>query len=232
MEKLLNKTITIAKRIFSVENEQKLLRFFNFIKLKSYQLLKPYYRSRTYSRLTLRRTGPIIIVVFILLLLAIEFFQNSLYGRKIRAVKELQSLYFDPIALLAVIENQDKHYLLIDVRSAKEYASSHLKGAINIDLISLNEKEIIRKYKEQSKSAKTVILYGYLSNSNLMLEGAQIFWQARINAQILSVSYNQFRNGFYEWYPQAELGGVNIDKYLERTTLPLELPVETIPSAP
>ena len=219
MEKLLNKIITIAKRIFSVQNEQKLLKFIAFLKFKSVSLFKRYRLNRFKSRLAPKQIGLLVLIVIILLIVVIRWRQNALFAQRLRVTKELQSLYFDPVTLLSVIEKQDKHYLLVDIRSNGEYINSHLKNAINIEAAKLNEKEIITKYLNQEKRAKTIILYGYLPNSSLMFKTAEAFWQARINARILSVSYNQFRNGFYEWYPGAELGGVNLEKYVDKQKL-------------
>lgn len=51
---------------------------------------------------------------------------------------------------------ESKKYLLIDVRTAEEFAQGHISGAINI---SVNDSEFAKKVKDKTSKQKLVAIY-------------------------------------------------------------------------
>ena len=67
----------------------------------------------------------IVIVVVLLVFGAVWVFGRSGAAGKV-------SKYTDPEALAGLIAEKTEPYILVDVRTAEEYASGHLPGAVNI----------------------------------------------------------------------------------------------------
>ena len=96
--------------------------------------------------------------------------------------------YKVPDALQGLVEEQDKDYLLIDVRTAEEYASGHIPTSVNIpydviaDMIPVTDKEALiivycRSGNRSGQAARTLRSLGY---TNVQDFGAVSRWPAQL----------------------------------------------------
>lgn len=77
---------------------------------------------------------------------------------------EVQSSLFpvEPATALGMIKDKAADYLIIDVRSAADYAAKHIKGAVNLNIVQFAENI------DKMPTDKTLILYCYTGQSSAL----------------------------------------------------------------
>jgi hypothetical protein len=132
--------------------------------------------------------------------------------------------YFDPINLVNNPDIETRDYLLVDTRSMAEFQIGHIKGAKNAPLYSDYQKidktnvklsDFFNNIKKINIGNKPVVLYGYFSRAQILLDSAQYLSQNGTPTQLLSVSWYEFKNNPFSWLPGNDQGTIEINKYLE-----------------
>lgn len=142
---------------------------------------------------------------------------------KVLYKENMNNLYLDPVLLKRKIDSNDSEYLLIDIRSRAEYQVGHIKGAVNNPIYGdpnqvydslIKKEDWWKKITKTIKEKKQAVIYGYSPNADITLETAD-YLKKFIPTKILAVSWHDWKNNFYQWTPGADLGGVNMDRYIE-----------------
>lgn len=137
--------------------------------------------------------------------------------------ENMNNLYLDPILLKKYIDEDKKDYLLVDIRSDAEYKFGHIKGAISAPIYEdykkvydslVNKDSWYQKINKDLIGKKQAIIYGYSPNADITLETAD-YLKKIIPTKILAVGWYEWKNNFYQWTPGVEMGGVNMDRYIE-----------------
>jgi hypothetical protein len=132
--------------------------------------------------------------------------------------------YFDPIYLINDLNYESQSYILVDTRSPEEFKTGHIKSALNAplykDFKSIEQsKTKLSEFRNNilnlNKKNKTVILYGYFSKSQILIDGANYLLNYRIKTQLLSISWYEFKNSPFSWMPGNDMGNTEINKFLE-----------------
>lgn len=135
-----------------------------------------------------------------------------------------QIFYVDPVHVIQQINDPAKDFLLIDTRSKQEFENGHIRGSVNVPLYSdyrktEESKVVLSEYKKQinkvNTEKKVIIMYGYYSRSQLLLESVNYLMRSGVRVQLLSVSWYEFKNNPSLWLPGNDLGVVDINQYLE-----------------
>lgn len=143
----------------------------------------------------------------------------SIYKR-IEAPKGLFKEFYDtenavaisPSALRKYIDNQDKNYVLVDLRSSGEYNLEHIVGAINIPASSLDEKSVVSEFRKLPQD-KQIIMYCYSAYCMLARQVGQVLSNEGIKAKDLNIGWSEWKYYWGIWNP-GEDPKVGL-KYLE-----------------
>lgn len=170
------------------------------------------------------------IVSFLTIKIVFDLSKNINIGKllkqrksKVVFTENINNTYIDPLLLVSYIDNKKNDYLLIDIRSTVEYQAGHIKGAVNGPLYQDSVRvydSLIKKedwYRDINKSMlgkKSIIIYGYRADADLILDAAN-FLKNYLPVKILAVGFYDWKNNFYQWWPGADLGGINMSKYIE-----------------
>jgi rhodanese-related sulfurtransferase len=75
---------------------------------------------------------------------------------------DIEEMSFEmfPDEVIDIVANQDKNYLLVDLRSEYDYIKDHFDGAVNIPKNMILEKENLKVLNKAAQDSLTVILYG------------------------------------------------------------------------
>ncbi|MFQ3621106.1 MAG: rhodanese-like domain-containing protein [Spirochaetales bacterium] len=87
-----------------------------------------------------------------------------------KAGSALEKVYRDPAKLVELVERKTEPFILVDVRTAEEYSSGHIPGALNIPVDSIG-----RNYPTQDKDALIIL---YCRSGNRSGAAKQILEQA------------------------------------------------------
>ncbi len=120
----------------------------------------------------------------------------------------LNAVYLDPVDLLDLIKNNDKNYILIDIRSKEEFNKGHIKTAVN-----LTPEALLKKTNDLRK--KTVILYGQTSYSSITKNTVYSLLEKNIKVKVLSVGWNEFFHFRNLWLPEILWNKMRIDQFVE-----------------
>ncbi|MBP6913198.1 MAG: rhodanese-like domain-containing protein [Candidatus Levybacteria bacterium] len=133
---------------------------------------------------------------------------------------------FDPMVLLKLIQKNNTEYLLIDVRTAREYESGHIKTAVSIpfygtDFVLDNGEvknisgELKEKFNVLAKNKKIVILYGQTSYSSYVEKVAQHLDASRGKVKVLGVGWNEWAHFKNLWISEADWNVINIQDFIQ-----------------
>lgn len=134
-------------------------------------------------------------------------------GRSIRTI--------DPIILLEKIKKDEDDYLLIDIRSNKDYEIGHIKTAVNMPVYgtslikkdgSLDKGVIRRNISDNFPNKKMVIVYGDSSYSVLSQEVADAIGG---NGYALGIGWNEWRHFKALWVPESMWDEMDINNYIQ-----------------
>lgn len=142
-------------------------------------------------------------------------------------VQMSKKVYIDPLTLKKKIDKNDKNYILVDIRSKEEYERGHIKTAVSIpayekadDIEKSRTKDnvFIDQYKKLNSVNREIIIYGYLPSAEIIKDISILFMRNGYLVKILAVGWEQWRSGYNQWNPAAELRGMDIGQYIEPVT--------------
>lgn len=126
------------------------------------------------------------------------------------------AVYVSPHGLRNMMDTGDQRYILVDVRSAQEYETEHIVGALNIPAyknpntsISLDtEKEererIIGSFRGLTKQGKDVIVYCYSMPCMTGRKIGKLLAEHDIYVKHLGVGWNEWRYFWSLWNHDGE----------------------------
>lgn len=118
-----------------------------------------------------------------------------------------------PATLRKLIDDQDKNFVLVDLRSSNEYNSEHIIGAINIPAVNLDETGIVAEFKKIPKD-KQIIMYCYSAYCMLARQVGQVLAKQNIQAKDLNIGWSEWKYYWGIWNPGEDpKAGL---KYLEK----------------
>lgn len=136
----------------------------------------------------------------------------------------------DPVMVKELIDSKEKAYLIIDIRSEKEYEQSHIKGAINIPSYKdasnvyqslTNYSTEINRFRKAFFGKKLVIIYGYHPEADVTKDAENILKKMGLITRVMNVSWYEWRSNFYSWMPSGALINFSINNYLEGVEMDL-----------
>ncbi len=119
---------------------------------------------------------------------------------KLKGFYEVENaVYVSPLFLLEALKKGENPYLLVDLRSEKEFAREHIEDAVNIPA-ALEEEEIIGSFKKLPKEKDIVIYCERLPCMNAINIGKLLAEQ--------HIFVRQLGSGWNDWKMyRAELNG-------------------------
>ena len=123
-------------------------------------------------------------------------------------------------------------FIIVDLRSAPEYAKEHIKWAINIPGIDWDknaedqEKRIIEAFKKLPKD-KRIIVHCYTHYCMLAKHVWLMLVKAGINVQELNIGWNEWRYEWDLWNGNGTSKSININDYLEWTDVKKDTTTKT-----
>lgn len=129
----------------------------------------------------------------------------------------------DPYILVSAIKRNDKGYVIIDVRSKKEFDQGHIQTAQSYPMYDalekwtggIDTKDQITKAARAIPPNTTVVVYGHFANSALPQLVAQKLQAKGKKAYVLAVGWNEFAHMSNVWIPEAAWRDVDIQKYIQ-----------------
>lgn len=128
----------------------------------------------------------------------------------------------DPVMLLQKIKQQDNDFVLIDIRSSKEFNLGHIVGAINIPAYVKPQDNIKSRAKDHefiskfyNYKSKHIIIYSYWQDSQITSDVISLLLKNGYSVKKLSVSWYEFKNNPFSWMPGNDMGVFSIDQFLE-----------------
>lgn len=143
----------------------------------------------------------------------------SFSGKQKSSIEE-----FDPMALVSNIRSNKNGFILVDIRSAKDYEKGHIKKAVSVPVYSkemlnidgsLNERKIRDAFRDVIAQRKIIILYGDSAYSTYPGVVAQII-KGSERAKVLSVGWNEWAHFKNIWVPEGQWSEFNINDYIQR----------------
>lgn len=166
------------------------------------------------------------IFIFFLLTFLTSFFSAyfalTIY-KKSQVPKDYFREYYDsenavavsPATLRKLIDDQDKNFVLVDLRSSEEYNLEHIVGALSIPAVTMNEADIVAAFEKLPKD-KQIIMHCYSAYCMLARQVGQVLAKYRINAKELNVGWSEWKYYWGIWNPGED--PKNGLKYLEKGT--------------
>lgn len=111
-------------------------------------------------------------------------------------------------------------FIIVDLRSASEYGSEHIKWAINIPGIANDaspmeqEKRIIAAFEKLPKN-KRIIVHCYTHYCMLAKHVGLMLAKVGINVHELNIGWNEWRNEWDLWNGKGTSKSININNYIE-----------------
>jgi len=102
-----------------------------------------------------------------------------------------------PGEVIAIVEQGNDNFLLVDVRNPVDYQKSHIRQSVNIPIHEILEKQNLKTFSDHAEGNKTVILYG---QDQLQANGA---WMV-----LKQTGFDNVRVllGGFEYYDQTSTG--------------------------
>lgn len=118
-----------------------------------------------------------------------------------------------PATLKKLIDQKDTGFVLVDLRSKKEYLTEHIIGAVNVPASSMTEEEIVNAFKKFPKD-KRIIVHCYSAYCTLGKQVGQVLANNGIEVQDLNIGWSEWKYYWGLWNPGANpKDGL---KYLEK----------------
>lgn len=131
---------------------------------------------------------------------------------------------YDPMILLEKIKKGDRDYKLVDIRSFDEYDQGHIKTAISIPVYGTNliKKDgsldiglVKRSFREKTRGAKLVIIYGQTQFSAYPQQVASSIDRGGSKLKVLSIGWNEWAHFKTLWVPENRWDNVDPAEYIQ-----------------
>lgn len=132
--------------------------------------------------------------------------------------------HIDPALVKEILDAKKTDVSIFDIRSRAEYKSAHIKSAVNLPAYTdfkkvyetqTDKNTVFKEVKKSIQGKRLVILYGYSPSADTTLDMADFLKKQGVPVRVLSISWNEWRNNFYNWLPNAEKQSFIINTYLE-----------------
>lgn len=118
---------------------------------------------------------------------------------------------FDPYMLTQKIKHGDRDIVLVDIRSANEFATSHIKSAVSIPTYSKVEsmnnavdlQTLYHDFQAKQRKNAVFIVYGPTSFSQITQNVVDMLNMHHLKAMRLGVGWSEFRYFKNFWVPEA-----------------------------
>ena len=139
--------------------------------------------------------------------------------------------YYDAFELIKRIDEKSQKILIVDVRSPQEYASRHIKNAVNIPSYIKNDDiygsltskaERLASLNRVKRHYQEIVVYGFSPQSKLTMDTALTLLRTGKPVRLLNIGFYEWKNNYFQWLTESAWQGFSIDKYLEPKD---ELPV-------
>lgn len=130
-----------------------------------------------------------------------------------------------PTTLKKWIDTKDESYVLVDLRSATEYAKEHFATAVNIPASSMKAEEIVAAFKDLPQG-KEVVVHCYSAYCTLGRQIGKLLSENDIFVKELNIGWSELRYHWDMWNPGAKVtdGEKYIIKGTESSTSATPLP--------
>ncbi|HMS22837.1 MAG TPA: rhodanese-like domain-containing protein [Candidatus Levybacteria bacterium] len=135
------------------------------------------------------------------------------------------SVRFDPMVLLKMIQKNNTDYVVVDIRTAKEYENGHIKSAVSIPIYGTNilsdageikdANGLKDRMNEVTKNKKIVILYGQTAYSMYVEQVARYLDSNGGKVKVLGVGWNEWAHFKNLWVPEADWNVINIQDFIQ-----------------
>lgn len=120
------------------------------------------------------------------------------------------AVHVSPHSLRKKMDKNDQSYILVDLRSAQEYETSHIVGAINIPAYSdpntsaYDEKDRIISAFDALPDGKDIIVYCYSTPCMTGRKVGQMLAEHQIYVKHLNIGWNEWRYYWDLWNHDGE----------------------------
>lgn len=131
---------------------------------------------------------------------------------------------YDPMALVHLIKKNDQTYVLVDVRSAKEFDEGHIKTAISIPVLGaeylaangeIKDGTLKEMFTSKIRNKSLVILYGQTQFSTYPESVATFLDQSGRRVKVLKIGWNEWAHFTNMWVPESSWNTFVIDPYIQ-----------------
>ncbi len=110
--------------------------------------------------------------------------------------------FVSPTTVKKYIDQKNKNYILVDLRSKQEYDTEHITTAINIPAVSLNTDQLVASFKRLPTN-KEIIVHCYSASCTLGRQVGQTLAEHGIYVKEMDVGWNEWRYHWDLWNPGA-----------------------------
>lgn len=130
----------------------------------------------------------------------------------------------DPALVKEILDAKKADVTILDIRSRDEYKRAHIKSARNMSAYTdfkrvyetqTDKNKAFKGVEKSIRGKRLVILYGYSPSADTTLDMVDFLKKQGVPVRVLSISWNEWRNNFYNWLPNAEKQNFVINTYLE-----------------
>ena len=151
----------------------------------------------------------------VLTICAFKFWPESTNERVKNLYNDEMSVFVSPTTVKKMIDNGDKSYILVDLRSAAEYQKEHFVTAINIPAVSMNKQELVAAFAALPKD-KEIIVHCYSAYCTLGRQVGQTLANNGIYVKELDVGWSELRYHWDLWNPGVKV--TDGEKYIVKGT--------------
>lgn len=105
-----------------------------------------------------------------------------------------------PVTVRKLIDKKDTNYILVDLRSKKEYDTEHIVTAVNIPAVSLNADQIVAQFRLLPKN-KQIIVHCYSAYCTLGREIGRLLSRNGIYVKEMNIGWSEWKYYWALWNP-------------------------------
>lgn len=156
---------------------------------------------------TARKLGKSILLPLIYVVLGSVI---GIYGwtlREAQTNQRISNFYEDematavsPVTVRKLIDKKDTNYILVDLRSKKEYDTEHIVTAVNIPAVSLSADQIVAQFRLLPKD-KQIIVHCYSAYCTLGREIGRLLSRHGIYVKEMNIGWSEWKYYWALWNP-------------------------------
>lgn len=133
-------------------------------------------------------------------IVATTYLPKSPFARIQEHYETETSVLVSPSTLRKRIDANDQSFILVDLRSKKEYDNEHILHAINIPAVTMTEAQIIEAFKKLPKN-KEIIVHCYSMVCMLGRQTGQLLAKNNIYVKELGIGWSEWKYYWGLWNP-------------------------------